>query len=315
MQFFDAEQTANALTPKDLIDTIQRFFVEGCTVPLRHNHAIQDDKGDEIGKFLIMPAWQTGKHFGVKTVAIFPKNSKQGLAGLHSVYTLYDATIGVPIAILDGNTITSKRTAAASALAARFLSREDSRRLLVVGAGQVGSLLPEMYKAVRPISNVSIYNPTHKNAQKLADQLQHDFEVQVVTDLKTAVEQADIISCATLSTKPLILRQWLQSGQHLDLIGSFTPQMRETEGKCFTDTRVFVDTEEALIKAGDILSAIKETDFTTEKVMATLSDLCQGKHQGRISPNEITVFKSVGTGLEDLAAASLVYDKLIVQSL
>ena len=311
MNNFDTQQTTTALPADKLIKVIEQFFIEGCEVPLRHNHAINDSQGDEIGRFLLMPAWQAGKRLGLKTVGIFPNNSKQGLAGLHSVYVLYDASTGVPIAIFDGNVITSRRTAAASALAARYLSRKDSRHLLVVGAGQVGSLLPEMYKAVRPIDTVSIYNPTPTKAKVLADQLQNDgFVTHVVTDLASAVAQADIISCATLSTEPLILRQWLQKGQHLDLIGSFTPQMRETDSKCFGDTRVFVDTEEALMKAGDILSAIEDGDFEAQKVSGTLYDLCQTKHQGRLNDDEITVFKSVGTGLEDLAAANLAYDSL-----
>lgn len=311
MQSFDIKQTQNALAAKDLIEAIQKFFMEGCEVPLRHNHAIQNKDGEEVGKLLLMPAWQPDKYLGLKTVGIFPNNSQKGLAGLHSVYILYDANTGVPIATFDGNTITSGRTAAASALAAKYLSRDDSRHLLVVGAGQVGSIIPEMYKAVRPIEKVSIYNPTSANAQKLADNLaQQDFCVEVVTDLKEAVKQADIISCATLSTKPLILKEWLQPGQHLDLIGSFTPQMRESDGACFQDTSVFVDTDEALMKAGDVLSAIEEGYFHQDKVMATLYELCQGKHQGRTSDSEITIFKSVGTGPEDLAAATLAYSKL-----
>lgn len=311
MKGFDTHQTISALPAKHLIENIQKFFVEGCEVPLRHNHAIQDKNGKEVGKLLLMPAWQPSKYLGLKTVGIFPNNNQQGLAGLHSVYILYDASTGVPIATFDGNVITSRRTAAASALAAKYLSRADSSHLLVVGAGQVGSIVPEMYKAVRPITKVSIYNPTLANAQKLAKKLtQEDFTVEIVTDLQNAVKKADIISCATLSTKPLILKEWLQPGQHLDLIGSFTPQMRESDGKCFKDTSVFVDTDEALIKAGDVLSAIEEGYFHQDKVLATLYELCQGKHQGRVSDSEITVFKSVGTGLEDLAAATLAYAKL-----
>lgn len=311
MKGFDTKQTISALPAKHLIENIQKFFVEGCVVPLRHNHAIQDKNGEEVGKLLLMPAWQPSKYLGLKTVGIFPNNNQQGLAGLHSVYILYDASTGVPIATLDGNVITSRRTAAASALAAKYLSRADSSHLLVVGAGQVGSIVPEMYKAVRPITKVSIYNPTLANAQKLAEKLtQENFTVEIVTDLQNAVKKADIISCATLSTKPLVFKEWLQPGQHLDLIGSFTPQMRESDGQCFKDTSVFVDTDEALIKAGDVLSAIEEGYFHQDKVLATLYELCQGKHQGRISDSEITVFKSVGTGLEDLAAATLAYAKL-----
>ncbi|UNU72661.1 ornithine cyclodeaminase family protein [Moraxella nasovis] len=311
MKHYDTHDTITALPADRLIDSIHKFFVEGVEVPLRHQHPIANEAGDEIGRFLLMPAWQVGKRLGLKTVSIFPNNNQKGLAGLHSVYILYDATTGVPMAMFDGNVITSRRTVAASALAGRYLSRADSHHLLVVGAGQVGNLIPEMYRAVRPIDTVSIYNPTPTNAQKLADKLAQDgFKTHIVSDLQRAVEQADIISCATLSTQPLILREWLRAGQHLDLIGSFTPHMRETDGACFYDTSVFIDTDEALLKAGDVLSAIDEGQFTKDKVKATLYDLCHGKHTGRVSDDEITVFKSVGTGLEDLAAANLAYNTL-----
>ncbi|MDO5651309.1 MAG: ornithine cyclodeaminase family protein [Moraxella sp.] len=311
MKHYSTQQTIQALPADPLINAIEQFFIKGCEVPLRHQHPINDTLGHEIGRFLLMPAWQADKWLGLKTVGIFPKNSEQGLTGLHSVYMLYDAKTGVPVANFDGNVITARRTAAASALAGKFLSRADSRHLLIVGAGQVGSLLAEMYKAVRPIDTVSIYNPTTTRAELLADKLAQDgFDTHVVTDLASGVQQADIISCATLSTKPLILREWLQRGQHLDLIGSFTPAMRETDGACFADTQVFVDTEEALMKAGDLLCAIDDGYFHKNKLQATLYQLCRKEHLGRRNDDDITVFKSVGTALEDLAASVLAYQNL-----
>lgn len=315
MQFLDATQTENALPFHTLIDALHQMFVSGCEVPLRHNHAITAADGATLGNLLLMPAWLPEKWLGVKTVSIFPQNGNVGLPGLHSVYILYSAQTGQPVAILDGDTITSRRTAAASALAARYLSRANSEKLLIVGAGRVASLLADAYCSVRPIKHITIWNPTAAKAEKMVASLREKgLQAAYTDDLATATQQADIITCATLSTEPLIQRQWLKAGTHLDLIGSFTPQMRETDAACFADTSVFTDTEEALMKAGDILAAIEAGTFNKERVLGNLYDLCRGTHTGRRNDAEITVFKSVGTGLEDLAAAALAYESVFGQT-
>lgn len=311
MHTLTPQQTARALPFDMLIDALHAMFQQGCEVPLRHNHAITDANGATLGNLLLMPAWLPEKWLGVKTVSIFPQNGSVDLPGLHSVYILYAAKTGQPVALLDGDTITSRRTAAASALAARYLSRANSEKLLIVGAGRVASLLADAYCSVRPIQQITIWNPTAAKAEKLAASLrQQGLQVAYTEDLASAAQQADIITCATLSTAPLIRREWLKAGTHLDLIGSFTPQMRETDAACFADTSVFTDTEEALMKAGDILAAIEAGTFKPERVLGNLYDLCRGTHAGRRDDTEITVFKSVGTGLEDLAAAALAYESV-----
>ncbi|MEA1604599.1 bifunctional Delta(1)-pyrroline-2-carboxylate/Delta(1)-piperideine-2-carboxylate reductase [Pseudomonas spirodelae] len=288
---------------------MKTFFKEGCEVPLRHNHAISGNTASDSGILLLMPAWQPGKRLGVKTVSIFPNNSARGLPGLHSVFILYDAATGAPLAILDGDVITSRRTAAASALAAKWLSRPDSSTLLVVGAGRVGSLLPEAYRSVRPIERVLVWNRLSESADTLVGNLREQgIDAHAVNSLEDAAQEADIITCATLSTAPLIQGKWLKPGVHLDLIGGFTPAMRESDDECMRKGTVFLDTTEALLKAGDILAPIESGAFNEQRVAATLEQLCRGQHPGRTSRDEITVFKAVGTALEDLAAASLAYD-------
>lgn len=315
MLHYDSSQTASALNFPKLITALENMFAEGCEVPLRHNHAISDTAGRKNGTLLLMPAWQPEKWLGVKTVSVFPDNTQYGLPGLHSVYILYSARTGKPEAIFDGNIITSYRTAAASALAARFLSRADSKTLLIVGAGRVAECLADAYLSVRPIERFMVWNRNSEKAQTLAAQLRaKGLNATAAADLETAARQADIISCATLSASPLIFRRWLKPGTHLDLIGSFAPDMRETDDACFADTRVFIDTEEALLKAGDLLSPIAAGIFRAENVCATLADLCRMKHGGRSRPEEITVFKSVGSALEDLAAAILAYERLNAES-
>jgi ornithine cyclodeaminase/alanine dehydrogenase-like protein (mu-crystallin family) len=308
LQIFDSAATAARLPFDKLIHAIERIFIEGCTVPRRHNHALGTASGTN-DSLLIMPAWQEGGYLGIKHVTIFPRNGDRGLPGLHSTYTLFDAASGVPLAVIDGDQITIRRTAAASALAATFLAREDARRLLVVGAGRVATALAPAYAAIRDIDEILIWNVTSDKSEILARQLADEgYNARAVEDLEAAVRSADIVSCATLSEQPLVRRAWLRPGTHVDLIGSFQPFMREADDATFADTSVFVDTEEALDKAGDLLSPIAAGVFRREQVLATLEALCRKQHPGRRRDDEITVYKAVGAASEDLAAAMMVYE-------
>jgi ornithine cyclodeaminase len=308
---FDAPTTRARLPFAALIPALQRAFAAGCELPLRHTHTIANPHGP-AGTVLLMPAWRSGARLGIKTVTIFPGNSARGQPGLHSLYTLFDATTGVPLAQIDGNEITSRRTAAAAALAASFLSRDDATRLLVLGCGRVASLVPEAMRVVRPIARVQVWNHRAGGARRLAALLrERGFAAQAVTDLDTALAQADIVSSATLATAPLVRGAALQPGTHLDLIGSFTPAMRESDADCFARSRVFVDTEEALAKSGDVIEARAAGAFADDRLQGTLAQLCRGDRAGRTTHDEITLFKAVGTALEDLAAAELAFDAML----
>jgi ornithine cyclodeaminase len=314
LRFFDTDTTRTHLGFAALIPALRQAFTEGCEVPLRHTHRIAHPPGPG-GTVLLMPAWRAGRRMGIKTVTIFPGNGAIGKPGLHSVYTLFDATTGEPLAQLDGNEITARRTAAASALAASFLARPDASRLLIVGAGRVAHLMAEALRAVRPISRVSVWNHRAGGAEALATQLnEQGFVANAIADLDAGVAQADIVSCATLSTRALLRGAALPAGIHIDLIGSFAPEMREADALCFARSRVFVDTEEALAKSGDVLQARADGAFADGQLQATLAQLCRGERAGRDSPDEITLFKSVGTALEDLAAAELVFDAVGMQA-
>lgn len=303
------QQTANDLLPFDkLVPALREAFQAKITVPLRHSHSVEC--GGEQGIVLIMPAWDQNQYMGIKTVSIYPANRDKDLPGLHSTYLLFDGSTGQPLANIDGNAITSRRTAAASALGAAYLARQDAHRLLVVGAGQVASFVPAAYAAVRTLSEVLVWNINPEGAQALVEKLgQQGFNARQITDLQAGVAQVDMISCATLSEQALIHGAWLQAGQHLDLIGSFTPAMIESDAACFKGNAVFVDTDEAAMKAGDLLEAFKAGVMQASDIQATLFDLCAGRHPGRRSAEQITVFKAVGTALEDLAAAVLVYQQ------
>jgi ornithine cyclodeaminase/alanine dehydrogenase-like protein (mu-crystallin family) len=305
---FDSVATRASLDFARLVPALHEAFTRDTQVPPRHAHAIKS--GGANGTVLIMPAWSDA-YLGIKTINIFPGNSAHGLPGLHATYVLYDARTGVPLAMMDGNEITAHRTAAASALGASFLAREDARHLLVLGTGRVARLLPAAHRSVRAIERVTVWNHRPQGAEALAAEWRADgWQAEASTDLTAAVRAADIVSCATLSTTPLVHGEWLEPGTHLDLIGSFTPAMKEADANCFATARgarIFIDTEESLLKAGDLLDAMASGAFEVVDVQATLAQLCRGERSGRRSAGERTVFKAVGTALEDLAAATLVW--------
>lgn len=306
MRILDATATRAALPFDRLIPALRALFATGCSVPQRHVHQVPGGDGGGFTS-LIMPAWVDGLCYGVKTVNVAPGNAARGLPGLHATYLLYDAATGAPLAMLDGDQITARRTAAASALAAGWLARQDASHLLLVGAGQVARLLPAAYRVVRPIIQVTVWARQPSAAATLAAELRDQgFDAVASTDLPGAVAAANVVSCATLATTPLVQGAWLQPGSHLDLIGSFTPAMREADDACFAGAALYTDTDEALAKSGDLLGPMARGVFSAADVRGTLATLARGTAAGRQTATERTVFKSVGTALEDLAAAMLV---------
>ena len=308
MLILDAEATRARLPFAPLIDALRALFVSGCDVPPRAVHTIPKPDGSVAGHVLLMPAWQPGAQLGVKVVSVFPGNTAQGLSSLHGVYLLLDARTGVPLAQLDGAELTSRRTVAVSALAASSLARADASRLLIVGAGRISTWVADAMACVRPIARVRVWNHRAAGAQALAARLrERGVDALAVDDLAAAVADADIVSCATLSSRPLVEGRWLRPGTHLDLVGSFTPEMRETDSECVRRARVFVDSDEALAKAGELLQAAADGEFAAAQVQATLAQLCRGERAARSDAGEITLFKSVGSALQDLAGAQLAW--------
>jgi ornithine cyclodeaminase/alanine dehydrogenase-like protein (mu-crystallin family) len=328
----DAAAVQQLLPWPDLVQALRAMFVAGCEAPLRHTHLVRpgavastcaatNTRGNagaaagasdrQAGTVLLMPAWQPGRHLGIKTVAVFPGNTNLGLPSVNASYALFNANTGQLLAHMDGGELTARRTAAASALAASFLARPDAQRLLLVGAGRVASLMAPALRVVRPgLHQVTVFSRRMTSAQLLVTRLREQgFDAQASDDLPNATRQADIISCATLATQAWIHGDWLAPGSHLDLVGAFTPQMREADGLCLARARVFVDGEEALHKAGDITQAVAEGHFELTRVQGDLQGLCRGQVLGRQMPAEITLFKSVGNALEDLAAAGLAWDQ------
>ncbi|MEJ5152858.1 ornithine cyclodeaminase family protein [Comamonas sp. MYb396] len=313
MRVYSVDETERGLDFTQLIATLESAFASNVSVPLRHTHHIES--GGHRGVSLIMPAWNDRGDFGIKVINIYGGNAVLGLPGLHGVYTLFDGRTGVPVASMDANVLTAWRTAAASALAAKFLAPTDAKTLLVVGGGRVAELLPLAYSAVRPIQRILVWTRRKEQAYKLVAQLSsRGLVAEAIDSLESAVRAADIVTCATLSRQPLIQAAWLKRGSHLDLIGSFTPEMIEAHPDCFQDAEVFVDTDEAPTKAGDLLTAFASNALNPVEIKGTLFDLCQRKTIPALMCREDrknrTVFKSVGSALEDLAAAVLVQHQM-----
>ena len=309
MRIIENSEISAALAYPALIDALRKMFTSGCTQPLRHHHSLDPDN-EKKGTLLIMPAWQSGKYLGLKTVTVMPENGSRGLPSVQGTYQLFDAVDGQALAFMNAGELTTRRTASASALAASFLARKEASKLLMVGAGAMAPCLVRAHAAVRPIKEVSIWNHRAEKAERLAEELAREgFQANAVTDLEAAAATTNIISCATLSTEPLIHGDWLKPGVHVDLVGAFTPTMRETDDAAIRIANVFVDTREGgLNEAGDIVLAMKAGAITEQDLKADLFDLCRNRHPGRSSSEEITLFKSTGAALEDLAAAILAYE-------
>lgn len=302
----------------DMINAIEAAFRQGVIQPVRHHHTIDRPDG-AASTLLLMPAWSdfdalgdsAKGYMGVKIVTVSPDNGTVSKPAVMGVYLLLDGKTGEPKALIDGQRLTLWRTAGASALAARYLAREDASKLVVLGAGALSGFLARAHSAIRPIKDISIWNRNFAGAEKVAAELTRDgFNARAVEDKDAAIAEADIITAGTLSTEPLILGKHLKPGTHVDLIGAFTPTMRESDDECVKRARVFVDTRDGALKeGGDIVQPIKAGVISPNHIIGDLFDLTRGTIEGRQSANEITLFKSVGAALEDLAAGILVYEK------
>ncbi|MGN7735391.1 ornithine cyclodeaminase family protein [Ensifer sp. 22564] len=307
----NANQTATKLPFPELVGALQRGFAKGCQTPARHHHTLRS-KGQPEGTLLLMPAWSNAddeEHFlGVKLVTIMPGNMNRKLPAVVSTYMLYDGITGEQLALMDGNTLTSRRTVATSALAANYLSREDSSSLVIIGAGRVGSLIADAYSAVRSLRHIVIWDINHEQADRLASSLRDQgLPAKSTADIKNAIESADIVSAATLATAPIIRGEWLKPGTHVDLIGAFTPEMREADDDVMRRSSIYVDTAVALEEAGELIKPLAAGVIGQDAILGTLADLCRTNEFARTNADQITCFKSVGSGLADLAAAKLVY--------
>ena len=312
MRVIDADQVRTRADLPGLIDCLERAFRDGATVPPRAVLDIPGGSGD--GQFLVMPAFAPDGSAAVKLVTYLPGNAGRGLPTVQAAIVAFSEG-GTPVAVLDGTTVTRLRTAAASALASKYLSRADSSRLTLAGTGALAPWMAAAHAVVRPIESIDVWG---RRAERVAatveavrELVKSRVEVRAAPSLDESVRAADIVTCATSSPTPLVEGRWLKPGSHVDLVGSFTPSTREADDEAVRRARIFVDTfEGALAEAGDLLDPIARGVIGRERVEAELADLVRGRVAGRQTVEEITLFKSVGTALEDLAAAWLLLESV-----
>lgn len=292
-----------------LIERLAAAFRADSAVPLRHHHEIAVP-GAAAGTLLLMPAWTLGGLLAIKLVTVFPDNRQRSLPTVLASVLLLSAETGAPLAQVAGRALTVRRTAAASALAASYLARADAAHLVMVGTGALAPALIAAHATVRRLERVTIWGRDPAKARALAAQMTlPGISIMVADDLEAAVRTADIVSCATLARDPLVKGDWLSPGAHLDLVGGFTPTMRETDDVAIRRAAVFVDTRTGATKeAGDIVQPLASGALTVDAIRGDLYDLARGRAAGRAARDEITLFKSVGSALEDLAAAQLAYE-------
>ena len=267
------------------------------------------ESGTENG-FLIWPAWQHGKNLGIKICTLFPENKR--VPAVQALYVLFDGQDGSIQSLIDGTELTYWKTAADSALGADFLARQDAKSFLMVGAGNLAPFMIRAYRAIRPgLKKIMLWNRTPEKAHALAKSMEPDVQIQVVSDLAEAVQQADIVCCATTSYAPLIHGKWLQAGAHLDLIGGYTPDMREADDEAVKRARVFVDSRRFTVAhVGDLMQPIANGVITASDVLGDLFDLASARCEGRVQATDITLFKSGGGAHLDLMSAQYIAQAL-----
>jgi ornithine cyclodeaminase/alanine dehydrogenase-like protein (mu-crystallin family) len=309
MQFISEADVKRVLTPALALEAARAAFLAlaagSLTMPQRLSLP-----ADEAGVYLVMPCAAPGVGLGTKLVTVHPNNAARGLTTIHSSYVLQNSVTGELEAVIEAKALTERRTAAVSALAATYLARADAKVLGVIGAGPQARAQAIALLEVRAFERVLLYNRSTDAARDFQTELEpHGVPVMLAPNLEHLVRESDVISSATRSETPLILGNWLRSGQHLDLVGAFTPKMREADWSAVKLSTVVVDNLSAAKNgAGELIQAALEGwDWNNAQ---ELSSLVAGAGAGRSSNREISLFKSVGLAVEDLFAARAVLTAL-----
>lgn len=304
MRTLDAEAVRAATPWPELIAAIAEALVgDAVTAPERHVHPVGLPDGG-TGAFLLMPAWADCELIGVKAVTYFPSNAGTDVPTVNAAYLAFDGRTGRVLAVLDGDELTARRTAAISALAADRLARPDASHLLVVGTGVLAPNMARAHASVRPLDRIEVWGRRPEAAASVAETLRAEgLPAEASDNLDASISRADIVSCVTGATQPLVPGELLAPGAHLDLVGSFTPDMRESDDEAAARATIFVDTAAGALLAGDLAQPLADGVITEASITADLRALVAGEHPGRTTPDEVTLFKSAGFAAADLAAA------------
>ncbi|KAL2324576.1 hypothetical protein Fmac_023634 [Flemingia macrophylla] len=314
--FISSDALCGILSHSTLINHFQSTLPNATTLlqsPIRQHYSL-----NSCSSLLLMPSWSSSPslpYIGVKLVTHFSLNSARNLPGVQGSYVLFSSSTGQTLASMDSTHLTLFRTSCVSALASKYLARPHSQVLVMVGAGSLAPHLIRAHLSALPtLKRVIIWNRTPQKAIALALELTQsgDFDHGVTFEgcacLDEVVGLGDVVSCATNSEAPLVKGELLKSGAHLDLVGSFRREMMECDDEAIGRGRVFVDNEAALVEAGELLGAFERGVIKRDQIGGTLVELVKGDKVGRNSPQQITVFKSVGSAVVDMLAAQLVYE-------
>ena len=312
MLMLDADKILNCLSFTTLVDELATMHRD--PIGLVDEMLMESrDANDNLSHFFIRTGWQPEKAVGAKVITVFPRNNQQReWPSIQAVYILFEGVNGTPIACLDGTALTWIKTATDSALGSRLLSREHIETMLMIGAGQMAPHLVSAHCAVRPsLKQVQIWNRTGDKAAALCASLTEKFPqiaFMPVSEIEAGARDADLICSAIGSETPIIEGAWLKPGVHVDLIGAYTPTMREADDECLRRGSLFVDARETTLHhIGELMIPLANGVINEEDVLADLSDLCQQRHAGRQSDNEITLFKNGGGGHLDLMCARILH--------
>jgi ornithine cyclodeaminase len=309
MLWLDAQEVQRFGDFRRLVPAIQEMNRRGTDRVERMLLSQQLSDGGQ-NDWLMLPAWQYGRCFGIKLASVFPGNATKNLATIQGAFLLFDGKTGEALCGMDGPMLTLRKTAANSAAAADWLARTNAETLCMIGAGALAAHLVEAHCAVRPIRKVLWWNRSRPALERavaaLAPRLPN-VALIAAEELKDAVSSADIVSAATMATEPLIKGVWLRPGTHLDLVGSYRPDMREADDDCIRFARHYVDARFTTIAvAGDLTQPIAAGVLDAAAII-DMEQVARGQKPKRLSDDEITWFKSGGGGHEDLATAWAIY--------
>ena len=307
MLILNEHEVEQLLTMRECIEVMEQALASLARGEV-HNPLRNVVRAADASGFLgLMPAYRGGEapRYALKEVCIFPNNPARGLDTHLGAVLLHDGENGQLMAVMNASAITAIRTAAVSAVATKLLARENAHTLAIIGAGVQGKTHLEAIPLVRNIDDVRIVSRTREKAEKLVRK-----GVRVVESVEEAVKGADIIVTATNSREPIIRRNWLDDGVHINAVGSSIAAARELDSDTVAASSLFVDRRESTVnESGDYLSALREGAITDGHIRAELGEILLGRAEGRTSASEITLFKSLGLAVEDLAAAQFLYEK------
>jgi alanine dehydrogenase len=312
IRILSRQDVRQALPMRQAIEAVKRAFAQLSTgqanVPLR----VALDVPRHNGVTLFMPGYLSADdQMAVKIVSVFNDNPSQGLPLIHALVIVVDATTGSPTAVMDGAYLTALRTGAASGAATDLLARPDAHTAAIFGAGAQGRTQLEAVCAVRPIHQAWVYDVAPRQAAAYAEEMSQrlSLPVRVAETPAQAVCQADVICTATTATSPVFADADVPPGTHVNAVGAYTPHMQEVPPETVLRARVVIDhRESSLAEAGDLLIPIEQGLMTEDHIYAELGEIAAGSKPGRASPDEITLFKSVGVAVQDVAAASAVLE-------